>query len=1106
MFPKCVGRDIEIAASARVLDAAASGRGSLALLTGEAGIGLTTLAVEVSDRATARGLVASLSACTTHTTVRPFWPWSQLIEDSVGAVTGDARTRLVSAVGPALAVLAPGLAMHLNVSPIGGWAGDELALFQSVVRFWTAATTPGRPLLLVIDDLQWADPASIQLLAHLSTMLRYLPVVLMATIRMGEPLDGATADALVDVSRHASLTVPVRGLPRSAIVDLLRHEGVNNPQSAAIDLLEQRTGGNPSFLAELLEALNLSGGRPLSMLALADVLPRRLTESVRRRIAFLDAGVGRLLDAASVIGPAGENRVLGAAAGLDPEEAQRLIDLAVGSGLIDRESTNRWRFVHTVVRDVIYRSLPVPERRRLHGVVLAALETVGASVLLRAWHVQYVVEQGELARAVDLLVEAGREHMVARAYGFAMINFNRAAELGAQFEAGTPAQARRLLLLGDAAHHLDQPAEAEAAFRAAAQCAGDDAELLGAATVGYLNPAVVLNLPRHHGEGGAIASLFEVLARFGESETRTRTQLMALLSFELYQAGERKRARSIAADAVAMAQRVGDPVAIIDAALARYRIQTLGGRFLATALSESATMMEVALASGDLSSMHIAHRTRFVDLLMSGDLTGADIELLALARVTAELGAIPLDWWWVALWRSMRAQLGGNHTEAEAQCGRALATVHPTQMPEAEFNSLIQTVFLRREQGRLAELEPLIRPFIAGSPYRADLDMLMAVRAAELDDFDEAADALLRLLGQLEGLQEDRAWGGIWFQLARVAFVLKDQAAAGLLYELGQERSGQCVVIGLAAVCVGAADLALGWLAETLGEHDDALRWYASAEIMNIRVDARAWLAQTRFDHAHLLAHRAGPGDLGAAEHLTDLAAQAAERIGLRPLLEAADDLLAGLAQGRSGRRVPGADITAQAVGGASATTDSRAGPAVGVFRRMGAQWELTFGGQTVQVQHVKGLADLARLLGQPGQPLHVSELVAMQASGALTPSGADEIFDARARQEIRKRLADLAEEVDDAEDQGDYARAERARTERAELLASLSSALGLGGRARRLDDPMEKARKTVTARIRSSIKRIGASHAALARHLERSVDTGLWCVYNPEQAIEWHT
>jgi tetratricopeptide (TPR) repeat protein len=1103
MLQACVGRATEIAAFDHLLHAAGGGRGSLALITGELGMGRTALAVEFSDRAVALGFGASLSVCATHTAVRPYWPWSQLVEDRMGAVTAEERSRLVFAIGPALAKLAPGLAVHLDVPSPSGDAGDEFALFQSVVRFWTAAATGQRPLLLVIDDLQWADPASIRLLAHLVTMLRYVPVVLLATLRSGEPIEDARSDAMTVLHRHASLTLPLRGLPSDALVDILRHRGVNNPHYVALDLLARRTGGNPLFVTEILDALDLSDGRIPSMLALADVLPSRITELVRRRLAFLSPAVRRLLDAAAVVGPTGEVRVLAAAADLASSDIQDLMDVAVAGGLIAQDTASGWRFAHAVVRDVIYRALSMPDRRRLHRLVLAALEASAAPVVERAWHVQHVVEDDELPRAIDLLVEAGKEHMAARAYSFAVINFDRAVDLGERLEAGTPAQARRLLLLGEAAHHLDQPTEAEAAFRAAAPCAGDDTELFGAAVLGYLNPAVVRTLAQHQGAGGAMSELREALARFGDAETSVRAQLMARLSFEVYQVGELKRARSIAADAVAMAERVGDPVAIIEAALARYRIGVLGGRSLGSALARSTAMIEVALATGDLGSLHVAHRARFVDCLLSGDLTAADAELNALARVTVERGTIPFDWWWVALWRSMRALLGGHHAEAEAQSARAWATIRLTPMPEAEFNSLVQSVFLRREQGRLAELDTVLRAFAGRSPYRTDVDVLMALRAAELDDLDEAADALLRLMGQIEELREDRAWGGIWFQLARIAFVLNDRAAAVALYELGQERSGQCVVVGLAAVCVGSADLALAWLAETIGGQDEALRWYASAETNNIRVDARAWLAQTRFDHARLLARRGEPDDLMAARHLTDLAAQAAERIGLRPLLQAADDLLAGLVrETREPRERAPEPIAPNMVEPVAAAVDT----AVGVFRRSGAQWELTYGGQTVHPPHMKGLSDVARLLSQPGQPLHVSELIALQSSGVVPPSGADEIFDARARQEIRKRLGDLAAEAEDAEDRADLVRAERARAERAELLGSLSSALGLGGRARRLDDPLERARKTITARIRSSIKRIATSHPALARHLERSVDTGLWCVYQPEQPVEWHT
>jgi hypothetical protein len=795
--------------------------------------------------------------------------------------------------------------------------------------------------------------------------------------------------------------------------------------------------------------------------------------------------------------------VLAATAALDADRVVELLAAAVEGGLVGRDPANGWRFVHTVVRDVIYWSLPIEEQRRLHGRALAALDAVAAPVIDRAWHVQYVVEPDDLPGAVALLVEAGQEHLAARAHGLAVMHLGRAVELGEQLEAGTPAQARRLLLLGEAYHHLGHPVEAHAAFRTAAQYAGDDPELLAAATIGFTDRDFALNLSHCKAEGGAISDLQDAMVGFGDAETPMRVQLMARLALESNDVGERKQARSLAVDAVAMARRVGDPVAFIMAAAAHHQVQVSGGRALGSSLAESASMLEMAFPAGNPQCLHLAHRARFSDLLLAGDLVDVDAELLALGHITRELGAVAPYGWWVELWLRMRALSGGNHVESESTPVSASGTVHRIRPSEAEVNSRIQTVFLRREQGRLAELGAELRAFVIRSPYSPETDTLMVLRAAELDDLNEATDGLRRLVSRIDELREDRAWGGIWFQLARITYLVKDRTAAALLYELGQERSGQCVVIGDGAVWAGAADLALAWLAETLDEDDDAVAWYSSAEAINVSIDARAWLAQTRLDHARLLARRDNPGDRAAAARLAEVAAGAAGRIGLRPVIDAAAELLGGLARSPSGPE-PAAD-TALTGDPSGAETAAPIGTATGVFRRAGSQWELDFAGQRIHLHHAKGLADIARLLAQPGRPLHVSELVALQ-SGAATPSGADEVFDARARQEIRQRLVDLKLEADDAEDQGDLARAERARAERAELLAALSSALGLGGRARRLADPMEKARKTVTARIRATINRIDAEHKLLARHLGPSIHTGLWCVYDPEQPVEWRT
>jgi hypothetical protein len=182
-----------------------------------------------------------------------------------------------------------------------------------------------------------------------------------------------------------------------------------------------------------------------------------------------------------------------------------------------------------------------------------------------------------------------------------------------------------------------------------------------------------------------------------------------------------------------------------------------------------------------------------------------------------------------------------------------------------------------------------------------------------------------------------------------------------------------------------------------------------------------------------------------------------------------------------------------------------------GAFRFDGGVWTLAYGGRTVHLGDSKGLRDLARLLGEPGRELHVLDLAGPSAAlgphgrGPAVPRGdLGEVLDARARAAYRQRLADLDDELADAEHDADPVRAERARTERDLIAHELAAALGLGGRPRRSGDPSERARKAVTGRIRLAIGRIGDHHPELARHLTNSVRTGTYCVYRPEHPTSW--
>ncbi len=178
------------------------------------------------------------------------------------------------------------------------------------------------------------------------------------------------------------------------------------------------------------------------------------------------------------------------------------------------------------------------------------------------------------------------------------------------------------------------------------------------------------------------------------------------------------------------------------------------------------------------------------------------------------------------------------------------------------------------------------------------------------------------------------------------------------------------------------------------------------------------------------------------------------------------------------------------------------AAPAPGAeaeLQREGEVWALRFAGRQVLVNDAKGIADLARLLAHPGEAIHVLELTGR--GEAERGARAEPTLDRTALASYRRRLAELEEAV--AEEPRGARRAELEQ-ERDALVQRLVADTGLGGRARKLNDPVERARKAVSARIRDAIRRIAKVHPELGAHLDRSVATGLCCVYRPRDATAW--
>lgn len=199
-------------------------------------------------------------------------------------------------------------------------------------------------------------------------------------------------------------------------------------------------------------------------------------------------------------------------------------------------------------------------------------------------------------------------------------------------------------------------------------------------------------------------------------------------------------------------------------------------------------------------------------------------------------------------------------------------------------------------------------------------------------------------------------------------------------------------------------------------------------------------------------------------------------------------------------------DFLIEGLARAGLTAEAALGPAparpaieTGQFTRSGGLWEASYAGRTVVLADAKGCGDLALLLGSPRERIHCMDL-----AGRLAEGDAGEAMDARARAECQRRIQDLQADIAEAERDNDFARTERLSAELDALIEQLSAAIGLGGRGRKLGDPAEKARTAVTWRIRSAIKKIAGVHPQLGRHLQASIRTGAFCVYEPENPVRW--
>jgi tetratricopeptide (TPR) repeat protein len=1107
-----VGRAAEISELASEIGAMLAGRPRVRLIVGEAGIGKTRIAEQIARLAERDGIHALWGRSHDDAGEPPFWPWAQAIRGYV-ARRSDDELRADIAAAPAVAEIVPVVRERLPDLPSAPAPSSEqarFALFAGFAAFLVAASVR-EPILVVLDDVHWADDATLRLLRFVAREPVSARLLVLATLREAEARRRPEIQqSLADLDRLAP-RVTLGGLGEGEVLRLAEASLGRSAERGLASRVRELTGGNPFFVAEVLRALSRAGEVSASTLNELAV-PEGARAAVRGRLKLLTPAARRLLEVAAVVGETFDVDVLPRAAKLPRARVVELLEEARADSLVvgRSERSSLW-FVHALVREVLYDELPVAERGRLHFAVARAIEETWtadldshAASLVR----HYEVAAGSsgsraAARAVDCAMRAAEQASARGAFEDAAAYLTRALSLLADANRRDEVRAEILVRLGEARACGGDKAAARTAFAAAAELARQSGlwTHLARAALGFAGMWARIVV---RADPEVLAVLEEALAAAPPAaEASLRSRLQARLAVEMASPALASRRLALADQSVADARRARDDDALAFALTVRHLLfgepEDLERRL-------GAAREVVEIARRKRSDEGIADGLGFLvhGYLEAGRIAELDDALLEQTRLSARLRQ-PEALWYVAVRRVMRALLAGRLAEAEALSEESAQLTEKGTLTTRALVFGLQRAMIRREQGRLGEVEDELRAFVVGARDLPQAPFLLAWLHASLGRQDEAAAALERIASD----RFARAPSGIHrlpaFALAaEAASFLGDRQRAATLRELLLPYAGRQVVLGNAVAYFDCVSRSLGLVAMALGDVAEAEQHFEAALATYRRLGAAARAAHAEVDLAQALL---ASGDEARRRRALELLAEAgrtASEIGM-PGLERCIFERAKAA----GQAAP--------VGAAEVTL------ATYVFRRDGEYWSINYpGSATMRFRDARGMRQIAFLLARPGEEVSVFDLVSSgdRKNGARPRpdavaredevrshlGDAGEVLDARSRQLYRDRIRELREQAEEARACNDILRASAAEHEIDALSAELQGAFGLRGTPRHVASHAERARVSATRTVRDAIRRIAEQHPQLGYHLEHTIKTGRFCSYDPppEARIPW--
>jgi DNA-binding NarL/FixJ family response regulator len=779
-------------------------------------------------------------------------------------------------------------------APLGDPSEARFRMFESIRQLF-ASLCRHRTLLIVLDDVHWADAPSLRLLEFLAPELGGSRLLLVGTYRATElsrrhPL----SNALGALARALHFTrINLGGLNAEEVQAFIAAAGPAVPAMFAKTLHEQ-SEGNPLFLREIVRFLEQRGALaagPEAERAMAAAMrtPEGVTEVIGRRLNLLSAGCNEVLALASVIGRDFAWEVLlRAAAPLSEDMLLEALDEAVAAHIVEETTPERYRFTHNLIRVTLYDELRLARRRQFHRGAGNAIEAIYHADLdpflpELARHFQAAGGNAEAEKAIDYAVRAGRRADALLAFEDAVQFFQTALDAIEQRpKPDEAARCRLLLLLGEAQRKSNDFPNALTTLGETAKAAGKLGfpDILAQAALAYERTSWRSGVLSPDPPPGRL--LEAALRRVPETNPALRARLSGAFGRALLYENAEAEGRAQVAKAIAMARQVGDPAVL--AANISHLFNSFWGPESTEELLGSATEMVVAAQqSGNLELVHEAHDWRLPLYLELGEMAGVEADIEGMTRIDVRIRQRTYSIQSLGS-RIMLALMRGEFADAERLILKFQAllpvAVHADQLS-------MQIFTLRRDQGRLAALQPVVSMFLqqhaAASVWRPGLALVYL----ELAQQDEAYAEFEKLAADdFTGMPRDGRWLYCMVYLSEVSAALGDAARAAVLYRLISPYAGRNIVLGAGIACCGSADRYLGLLCTTMSRWPEAQRHFDEALAMNERTGARVALAYTRHDYAAMLLARGKTDDHERAISLLRASLERAREIGMRGLEE----------------------------------------------------------------------------------------------------------------------------------------------------------------------------------------------------------------------------